>query len=139
MAVDWYLADLAVRLTGGLLFITCACLLLSLLKQCAGEVVGAVRGQATGNSGASGAPNETSTTNEASATKGASGNAYQSNAIRAAQHVISSAGDRSKVRPEHVLFYDFVTAAARATIADATIAESVGRDMPLSRRGPSPG
>ena len=29
MTVDWYLADLAVRAAGGLLFITCTCLLLS--------------------------------------------------------------------------------------------------------------
>ena len=124
MTVDWYLADLAVRAAGGLLLITFACLLLSFLKKCAVDACGAVRGRATGNSDASGAPNE------ASATKGAGPTAYQSHAVRAAEHVISSAGDRGDVRPEHVLFYDFVTAAARATIADASFAESVGRDMP---------
>jgi hypothetical protein len=122
MTVDWYLADLAVRAAGGLLFITFACLLLSLLKKCAVDAFGAVRGR--GDSGASDAPNE------ASAIRGEGRTAYQSHAVRAAQHVITSAGDRGNVRPEHVLFYDFVTAAARATIADASFAESVGRDMP---------
>jgi hypothetical protein len=124
MTVDWYLADLAVRGAGGLLFITFACLLLSFIKRCATDVSGAVRGHPTGDSGASGAPNE------ARATQGAGRSACQSHAVRAAQHVISSAGDRSSVRPEHILFYDFVTAAARATIADASFAENVGRDMP---------
>jgi hypothetical protein len=124
MTVDWYLADLAVRAAGGLLLITFACLLLSFLKKCAIDAFGAVRGRAAGNSDSSVAPDE------AGETKGAGPSAYQSHAVRAAQHVITSAGDRGNVRPEHVLFYDFVTAAARATIADASFAESVGRDMP---------
>jgi len=124
MTVDWYLADLAVRAAGGLLLITFACLLLSFLKKCVIDAFGAVRGRATSNSGATAAPDE------AGATKREGRTAHQSLAVRAAQHVISSAGDRGKVRPEHVLFYDFVTAAARATIADASFAESVGRDMP---------
>jgi hypothetical protein len=124
MTVDWYLADLAVRAAGGLLLITFACLLLSFLKKCVIDAFGVVRGRTTGSSGASAAPDEASTT------KGEGRTAYQSHAVRAAQHVITSAGDRGNVRPEHVLFYDFVTAAARATIADASFAESVGRDMP---------
>jgi len=124
MTVDWYLADLAVRAAGGLLLITFACLLLSFLKKCAIDAFGVVRGRTTGSSGASVAPDEASTT------KGEGRTACQSHAVRAAQHVITSAGDRGNVRPEHVLFYDFVTAAARATIADASFAESVGRDMP---------
>ena len=124
MTVDWYLADLAVRAAGGLLFITFACLLLSFIKRCTADAFGAVRGHPTGDSGASGAANE------ARATRSAGSTACQSHAVRAAKHVISRVGDRSKVRPEHVLFYDFVTAAARATIADASFAENVGRDMP---------
>ena len=123
MTVDWYLADLAVRAAGGLLLITFACLLLSLLKKCAVDACGAVRGRATGNSDASGAPNE------ASATKGAGPTAYQSHAVRAARDVIARAGDRNNVRPEHVLFYDFVTAAAKAVLGDPALAEKMGKQM----------
>jgi hypothetical protein len=57
MTVDWYLANLAIRVNGGLLFISCACLLFSLRKQCAIEVFDVVRGHATDNSGAGGVPN----------------------------------------------------------------------------------
>jgi hypothetical protein len=122
MTVDWYLADLAVRVTGGLLFITCACLLFSLLK-CASEAFGTVRGHATGNSDGSDALNEGTTTTEAGDT------AHQGHAVRAAEHVIARAGDRSNVRPEHVPFYDFVTAAARAVLGDLVLAETVGKQM----------
>jgi len=31
------------------------------------------------------------------------------------------------VRPEHVLFYDFVTAAARVVLADPTLAQTIGK------------
>jgi len=124
MTVDWSL-DLAIRAAGGLLLITCACLLFSLLKQRVSEFFGTVQEHVTGNSGAS------VTANEASKMKEAVGRAAdQSRAVEAAQHVIAIATNRNNVSTEHLLFYDFVTAAARATIADASFAESVGRDMP---------
>jgi hypothetical protein len=80
MTVDWYLADLAVRVTGGLLFITCACLPFRLL-QCAGEAFAIEATPAM-------------------------------EVTLSAQDVIAIASDRdrSNVRPEHVPFYDFVTA-----------------------------
>jgi hypothetical protein len=53
MIVDWYL-DLATRAMGGLLLITCASLLFSLIKERASEVFGAVRDDVAGNSGVSG-------------------------------------------------------------------------------------
>jgi len=122
MTVDWHLADLAVRVTGGLLCITCACLLFTLLK-CATEGFGAVRRHGTGNSGAGDVPNEGTTTTEPS------GTAHQSHAVRAARDVIARAGDRNNVRPEHVLFYDFVTAAAKAVLGDPALAEKMGKQM----------
>ena len=122
MTVDWYLADVAIRVTGGLLFITCTCLLFSLLK-CGSEAFGTVRGHATGNSDASDVPNVGTTTKEAG------GTAHRSYAIRTAQHVIARAGDRRNVRPKHVLAYDFVTAAARMVLGDPVLAETVGKQM----------
>jgi hypothetical protein len=122
MDVDWYI-DLAVRATGGLLLITCACLLFGLLKECAGEAFGVVRGHATANSDASKAPNEGTTTKEASRT------AHQNLAIGAAQHVIAIATNRNNVSAEHLLFYDFVTAAARVVISNPALAETVGEEM----------
>src|ERR1700757_758382 len=103
MAVDWYqVADVAIRGTGGVLFVTFAYLLLCWLKKHAGEVFGAGRGCATGHNAAGGAPKERTTTRPADRTE------YRGHAVKAAQHVISEACDRGVVRPEHVLFYDFV-------------------------------
>ena len=121
MTVDWSL-DLAIRAAGGLLLITCACLLFSLLKQRVSEFFGTVQGHVTGNSGASG--------NEASKMKEAVGRAAdQRRAVGAAQHVIAIATNRNNVSTEHLLFYDFVTAAARAVINDPALAETIGKQM----------
>ena len=123
MTVDWSL-DLAIRAAGGLLLITCACLLFSLLKQRVSEFFGTVQEHVTGNSGASG------TANEASKMKEAVGRAAdQSRAVGAAQHVIAIATNRNNVSTEHLLFYDFVTAAARAVLGDLVLAETVGKQM----------
>jgi hypothetical protein len=111
MIVDWYL-DLATRAMGGLLLITCACLLFCLIKERASEVFGAVRDDVAGHSGAS-RPRT----------------ADQSRAVRAAAHVIAIATNRNNVSTEHLLFYDFVTAAARAVISNPALAESVGEEM----------
>jgi hypothetical protein len=122
MIVDWYL-DLATRAMGGLLLITCACLLFSLIKERASEVFGAVRDDVAGNSGASDPPNEASKKEEVGRT------ADQSRAVRAAAHVIAIATNRNNVSNEHLLFYDFVTAAARAALSDPDIAETIGEKM----------
>jgi hypothetical protein len=103
--------------------ITCAWLLFSLLKECAEEVFDVVRGHATGNSGASKARNEGTTKKEASHTS------RQNHAIGAAQHVIAIATNRNNVSAEHLLFYDFVTAAARAVISNPALAETIGEQM----------
>jgi hypothetical protein len=133
MALDWYqAADMAIRGAGGLLFISFAYLLVTSLRKCASEALGAGRGYATGDNAARGAPNEETTI------KAADGSAHLGHAVKAAQHVISEACDRGIVRPEHVLFYDFVIAAARATMTDPRVAESVGRHMPLGPAGQSP-
>jgi hypothetical protein len=142
MTFDRYL-DLAIRATGGLLLITCAWSLFSLLKQRASDVFGAVRDRVTGNGRASGAANEAGKMNEA-----VGRTADQSRAVGAARHVIALAADRSKLNPEHLLFYDFVTGAARAVIGDPGFAETVGKqmrpsvwqepsDVASSQRGPS--
>jgi hypothetical protein len=125
MRVDWYqLADMAARGTGGLLFITFACLLLRMLKQCVSDPLGEVPGHETGSSGGSDAPNQAATS------KGAVRTAHQGHAVRAAQHVIAIARDRSNVRSEHLLFYDFITAAARAVLDNPAVAENIGTIMP---------
>ena len=122
MTVDWSL-DLAIRAAGGLLLITCACLLFSLIKERASEVFGAVRDDLVGNSGVSGAANEASKKEEVGRA------ADQSRAVRAAAHVIAIATNRNNVSTEHLLFYDFVTAAARAVINDPVLAETIGKQM----------
>jgi hypothetical protein len=81
-----------------------------------------VFGDATAHSSARGAQDEVGTTKQ-------SGPAYQNHAVRAAQHVISRAGDRGNVRPEHVLFYDFVMAAACLVLADPAFAGTIGKQM----------
>ncbi|HEY7302420.1 MAG TPA: hypothetical protein VH684_31370 [Xanthobacteraceae bacterium] len=131
MTVDLYVADMAVRAIGGLLFVTFFCLLVGLLKQWVRDWFGAV--DATGNGWASGAQYEASTTKRSGSA------AYQNHAVGAAQHVIKRAGYRGNVRPEHVLFYDFVTAAARAVLADPAFAQTIGKQMqPIGSSQDSP-
>jgi hypothetical protein len=121
MTVDLYVADMALRATGGLLLVTFGCLLLGLLKRCVRDVFGDATAH-SGASGASGAQDEVGTNQAGPA-------AYQNHAVRAAQHVISRAGNRGNVRPEHVLFYDFVMAAARLVLADPAFARTIGKQM----------
>jgi hypothetical protein len=123
MIVDWYL-DLATRAMGGLLLITCACLLFSLIKERASEVFGAVRDDVAGNSGASRPANEASKMKEE-----VGRTADQSRAVSAAAHVIAIATNRNNVSTEHLLFYDFVTAAARTVISNPALAETIGEEM----------
>ena len=43
------------------------------------------------------------------------------------------------MRPEHVLFYDFVTAAARVVLADPAFAQTIGKQMePIASSQESP-